>query len=462
MIGIRDTSSRRPEPPPVLAAGGSYVDPIFGTKHTRLTDGNDSPPVLDAAGLRTPWVHTQGYAQPSAFNKTSEYFILSLNGIPTLYALRGGAPVNLRPLFQGSIAYDAKNIEVDSIRWSPVNPTVCYAVEPAKQRIVRINVAIQGDASFSEYKRFSTMISTASKIYQPSCSDDENRWAFHAVYPDGSTTAYIWDRPSNTILRTYQTHPGDPTILECVITPCGTGARVMYHDESVTFWREGALDTTIGPDDLEHAIVEHVDWDWFAMAGARKSDNALMLRRLFAPTGAAKVLFQPGWKHGYHVAVHPDFILVSTYLGDRTWGAYELELIKVYRDGRIVRFGHTHSYGVGGSIDVAGGYVVAGTNWRPYYQQPRACVSPDGRFAIYARGAADGSVDAYLVEIPADDASLIRDDYETYLKTALDHAVADEASTQSERDQAIIDRDAARAERDALAAKNAAAKAALE
>lgn len=407
---IRDTSSH---PPPELAfpaAGGTYDDPAFGCRVRRLTDERDS------AGI-----NSHGYSYYSPWSCDCRYLILGINGTPWLYSFDTvtGEATKLRPLFQGATDFKDADIEWTSIFWDRLNPTVCYAVErgdtTGRARIWRINVAMTGARQFSQLRRFTTEQPGCS-IWQHSSSESGKVWAFHTKHTDGTVTANVWDvfnpppDEKGNLRGTVLTYngPAPATVNECQISPCGNVLRVCFNDESTAlwYWREGRT-VVIPKDDLYVGIVEHIDWTREWMVSGRKLDNAVVLRRLEDPLGLIRTILSLGWKNAHHAVLHRDFAIVSTYVGDRTWAAFECEIIQVFFDGRFRRLAHTLSLGVGGSLTEVGAYSPGAAYWH----QPRAAVSPDGRWVIWTTdGMGTGRTDVFCVAVPPADGILAVED----------------------------------------------------
>src|SRR5688572_31242169 len=71
--GLTDRSVHAPPALTLPTAGGSYTDPIFGTKVLRVTDADDG----------TLCIHA--YAYWPAFNTNNTRLLVSCDGVPLLY-----------------------------------------------------------------------------------------------------------------------------------------------------------------------------------------------------------------------------------------------------------------------------------------------------------------------------------------------------------------------------------------
>src|SRR5512147_704992 len=75
--GLRDASTHAPPPIDLPAAGGSYTDPVFGTRITRVTDERDGRLCVHA------------YSYWPAMNLDSTRLLLACDSVPLLYKFDG-------------------------------------------------------------------------------------------------------------------------------------------------------------------------------------------------------------------------------------------------------------------------------------------------------------------------------------------------------------------------------------
>jgi hypothetical protein len=120
-----------PPPPPLPAAGGTIIDPTFGTTIMRLTDANDGPECINS------------YSYWPTFNLNSTRILVYSGTDPLLYQFD---PVNFKIINKviwntrtpngGSVGWD------DAI-WSGTDPDVIYAHDSIGMHLWTYNVATQ-------------------------------------------------------------------------------------------------------------------------------------------------------------------------------------------------------------------------------------------------------------------------------------------------------------------------------
>src|SRR6185503_14086676 len=119
-------------------------------------------------------------------------------------------------------------------------------------------------------------------------------------------------------------------------------------------------------------------------------NNRLTYRNTATPHTLYTVFDFPDWTIGAHVSMLADdenWILMSTFLANTlgSTGIFRDELFQIATDGskRVRRLAHLHSV------------------YRDYWDQPRANISRDGKFAVFTSnwGATDRR-DVFIVKVP--------------------------------------------------------------
>ncbi|HEX8185796.1 MAG TPA: fibronectin type III domain-containing protein, partial [Blastocatellia bacterium] len=179
-----------PPPPALPAAGGTFVDPVFGTTIMRVTDQNDGA------------FNATNYSYWPSFNKDSTRLYIIAGGQATLYSFD---PVNFRisnkrRLFLNNPPTGSVPNAEDSI-WSGVEPDVILGHDGLK--IWAYNVA---SSTYSLVKDFSGEL-PAGSIAQMSRSIDDNVFAFTLKNTSGGIAGYVaWRRNNNSIYRVSTTN----------------------------------------------------------------------------------------------------------------------------------------------------------------------------------------------------------------------------------------------------------------
>ncbi|MFP5264745.1 MAG: fibronectin type III domain-containing protein, partial [Blastocatellia bacterium] len=176
-----------PEPPaPALPrAGGTFVDPVFGTTIMRVTDQNDGA------------FNVTNYSYWPSFNKDTTRLYIIAGGQTALYSFD---PVNFRisnkrRLFLSNPPTGAVPDAEDAI-WSGADPDVILGHDGLK--IWAYNVAAN---AYSLVKDFAGEL-PAGYISQMSRSIDDNVFAFTLKNASGGLVGYAaWRRSDNSIYR---------------------------------------------------------------------------------------------------------------------------------------------------------------------------------------------------------------------------------------------------------------------
>ena len=188
----------KPHPAPTLPrAGGSFVDPTFGTTVLRITDPSNAP---FGASVNSA-------AQDSMFNSDGSLFYLHQrdadgNGTTVLYSVDASthkaALLGAFPTAQGLV--------YDGARWDPSNPSVLYAVvmSSATRQLWQLTLPLPGTAVLLH--DFSREIPTGGYPYsRVQVSPDSRYFAIAAssgaygVGQDAYDYVVVWDRQTGVV-----------------------------------------------------------------------------------------------------------------------------------------------------------------------------------------------------------------------------------------------------------------------
>lgn len=368
---IRDNSSQLPSPVIFPPKGGKYIDPKFGTEITRLTDETDSNGINSHAYSSRPY---------SPLSVDGKHLILGINGKPYLddFDCSTLTSTNRRKLLA---SYTGTSIEWTSIVWSLVEPNRCFFVEPGKQNIWEHDVVRD---SYGVVKRFNDPALKIASIWGLSVSDDANLFAFRATLTDGSSHAAVYWRSINHV----EVFPS-AIVHAVVVSPNGRILRILDSDQMATFYDLYAdtISPPIGngigiPASDPWGYLNHLDWNREWMVGGKAVENGIAARRFEKPT-TGQLFWKPELRpdgsvdwYAHHVSLAGNFFVFSSYNCDRSWRAFQEEIVQFYFDPRTGtplkyrRLAHSQSYGAGGNVSVKGNY----TGDIDYFRQPRACV----------------------------------------------------------------------------------------
>lgn len=352
-------------PPP---RGQSYKDPVFGCTIRRLTDAA-------AEGIGSV---KHAYSSVNPFNASSTWVLLE----------REGGRMQVRDL-DGNVVRDNLNtvgiLPTSEAFWSRTDPNLLYFHTAGGNQLRSFDVATGATATlhtFGRYGRISFGLGegdiSADGNHLPVVGDD--RWGF--VFTIGSRAsskavdlggfAAVLDNadltPQNRFTLVHDS-PGGTELFDRSMDFLG---RVLDY--------QGHSDRGSDTDGSDIIVITNSD-DGSPIPGC---PNGIVKARL--PEGVEQCLRPLDWALAVHIScnnVGQDWCLVSTYDSSGAWPAYKNELLKVRLDGsQTVRLAHSRS--TSGSYD----------------RQPRAAVSPDGRYALFDSDMQGPAVDVYLLAIP--------------------------------------------------------------
>ncbi|MFL6276030.1 MAG: fibronectin type III domain-containing protein, partial [Blastocatellia bacterium] len=366
-----------PAPPALPAAGGTLVDPVFGTTIMRVTDERDGSS------------NTNSYSYwPSLNRNSTRLVVFTNNGNPTLYDFD---PVNFRisnkralflnPLPTGGLPW------TEDIIWSGTDPDVIYCHLGLK--VYAYNVASN---SYTLVKDF-TGQAPGANLFQMAKSLDDNAFGFTLKDANWNVIGYMgWQRAQNN-LYTAQTTAVD----EVQVDKSGQYLYVLTGDQSsasaingkvVNLQTKQVVNLTDGAPDFSPG---HKDCGQGTVVGSDHWNNSLNIRPLANPHQLTTVLgWGNDWSQSNHISFLGDnegWLLVSMFVANSlpSTGLFKNELYLVSTDGtqRVRRVAHHHSL------------------YRDYWDTPRADLSRDGQFAIFTSNwGSTTRRDVFIVKIP--------------------------------------------------------------
>jgi hypothetical protein len=372
-----------PAPPALPAAGGTLVDPTFGTIILRVTDERDGK------SNETP------YSYWPSFNKDSTRLYVKSDDQSLLF---GFDPENFgvttrRKLFQRTLP-EGGYPWADDVIWSGTDPNTVYC--HAGLRIYSYNVVVN---NFELVHDFAGQV-PGDTIWQMSRSLDDDTFAFHLKSSRNNykVVGYAaWKRSANSLYAMNETEVNevqvDKTGRYLVVTmelpdppppPPDSGIEVRVVDlqtKQITDLKDGGPDFAPG----------HHDCGRGSIVGADNWNNRYTFRKLATPHQFnTTVSFEKDWSLSGHVSLLADdesWALVSTFLANKlpSSGVFKDELFLAATDGsgRVRRLAHHHSV------------------YRDYADTPRANISRDGRFVAFTSNwGSTTRRDVFVVRIP--------------------------------------------------------------
>jgi hypothetical protein len=364
-----------PPAPPLPAAGGTFVDPTFGTTIMRLTDASDGT------------FNVNSYSYWPCFNKDSTKLWVICKPGAMLYSFD---PVNFlvsnkRLLF--SNLPNGRTPDLNDATWSSSDNDVVFCHDDLK--LYSYNVVSQ---TYTLVKDFASDL-PPGELLQMSMSRDDNTFGFTVRNTAENTTGYIaWRRSQNSVYRVDTTQLDEVQVekngLYLVVKTGVSGSAGAVEVKIINLATRAVVDLTDGAPDYAPG---HSDIGHGFVIGGDNWNNRLTYRNTATPHTIYSVFDFPDWSIGAHVSMLGDdekWILMSTFLANNlpSTGVFRDELFQIATDGtkRVRRLAHLHSV------------------YRDYWDQPRANISRDGRFAVFTSnwGATDRR-DVFIVNIPS-------------------------------------------------------------
>lgn len=365
-IAEKTDRSVYPEPPaPRLpAAGGTIIDPIFGTEIMRITDERNAE---DGGTYYSYWPtfncdNTQLLVKTG---KDGSAQIFSFN--PSTFTLGGHAPISRAP---------NGNLGAEGAIWSGKDPDTLYGFS---------GMAIY--AYHPSTKKFSLVADLSQRLprgdipWQPSMSANDDVFAFSRRRPNASGGSdyvgyTVYRRSDNSIVLDQTITAGD--LDEVQIDKTGRWLVVKGETKttkgfSIRDLQNGGQRKQLGAGPPDYALG-HSDNAASFVAGFNNYLNTIDRRDFLNPVPLTSELkLGNDWSQGLHISLlanDESWMLVSLYPVNPSQtpaGVFHNEIILVKTDGSqtVRRLLHHHSI------------------YKDYWDSPRANISRDGRFVAF-------------------------------------------------------------------------------
>jgi hypothetical protein len=372
-----------PAPPALPEAGGTLVDPIFGTTLLRVTDERDGK------SSETP------YSYWPSFNKDSTRLYVKSGDQSILFGFDPDnfAVTTRRKLFQRTLA-EGGYPWADDVVWSGTDNHTVYC--HSGLRLYSYNVVMN---NYELVHDFAGQM-PGDTIWQMSRSLDDDTFGFHLKNSrnDYKVIGYAaWKRSTNALYMV-----NDPQVNEVQVDKTGRYLVVTMELPDplppppasavevrvVDLQTKQIIDLKDGGPDFAPG---HHDCGRGTIVGADNWNNRYTFRQLASPHQfTTAVSFASDWSQSGHVSLLADdesWALVSTLVTNKlpSSGVLKNELVLVATDGsgRVRRIAHHHSV------------------YRDYADMPRANLSRDGRFAAFTSNWGSSTRrDVFVVQIP--------------------------------------------------------------
>jgi hypothetical protein len=384
--GIRDSE---PHAPPEIAlprSGGSYVDPVFGTRITRVTDERDGKSCVHA------------YSYWPAMNLDSTRLLIACDNAPLLYRF-DGRKLRADGRLEGG---DGPEVQFEGASWSHRSPDVIYALDGEK--LWRLDVSRRGARGAKVVRDFSDLVDDGVVVAHLTMSSDDRVFSFHTRdrRTGAHRDAFVYDAHSGKVRKFER---GTMPINESKVSKSG---RWVMVDGALGGWKmwepESGKVLSFDPGDGEARPGGHADLGKTLIVNSDGWNTGLQVRGYGAPLGARNLVNiaryprrdgEPNWSIADHVSLRADseaFVVASTYGGDGSFSAFEDEIYLAYTDGSgTVRLAHTRSTEANPDPD------------KRYWAQPRAVIDREGRWVVWTSDLGSSSrTDVLMLEIPAE------------------------------------------------------------
>ncbi len=385
--GITDYSSHKPTAVTFPAAGGSYTDPVFGTKVIRVTDSRYGTHCMHA------------YSYWTAFNYNDTRLLLNCDGKSLLFKFDPNTDtLTADGTLSGSDGY---KVQWEGAAWSQSSADVIYALDMTGLRLWRIDVSQRGLAGYRLMADFTSRFGTGVYLAQLTMSSDGMTFSFHTISRSTGATldAVVWSR---TLGKTYVMPRQYGEVLdETKISKSGKVMMANFKSDNAVVWSFA----TGGLTALKHAsstdnVGGHFDLGMDYITNSDVIHTGLVVRGYSALRSPANIVRYKradgtlNWTLCDHASIREGiehFVLGSTYCGDGTYAAFEKEIYLAFTDGHgFVRLAHTYSAGNETTSDLR------------YWAQPRAAVDSKGRYIVFTSDLGSSSrMDVLIVKIPS-------------------------------------------------------------
>lgn len=314
------------------------IDPVFGTKITRISD--------ESMGPSKPSRLQHHYSKDQPWN--SDMTLIKLHAAEFILDAKTYQVVN-------------KQSSKNEPKWSTVDPDIIFYVSGNQFR--KWNVRTNADTLLHAFPEGNISIGN----YEGNISIGDK----YVVLNVGPTLAIVYDIANGVVISKKDIGAAASDWMS--ISPSGnyvvlhsnTGGGVVVHDRNLNFLRKifgHGSHADLGYDGSSNEIQAQV----CTGKGRARLDNGLMSELM------------PGFNECGHLSLRsykrPGWALKS--------GEGELYAIKLDGSGIVQRFAHEHSSGA------------------TYDSQPKGVISPDGSKVMWNSDWGSGSVYAYVAEMP--------------------------------------------------------------
>jgi hypothetical protein len=366
-----------PAPPRLPPAGATFEDPVFGTTLLRVTDERDGA------------FNATNYSYYPSFNKDNTRLFIVAGGSPTLFAFdaENFRISNKRPLF-ATRPPRGQGLNGEDAIWSGTSPEIIFGHDGLK--LWAYNVATQ---TYALLKDFSSELEPG-EIFQMSRSIDDNVFAFTRKDAKGKTLGYgVWRRDKDDLFKVDASSEMDEVQVDktgkFLVVKTGFSGGGVVRVQVVTLATRSVENLIDGPPDYAPG---HSDNGSGIIIGGDNWKNRFTFRKLAEPHRFYPVIEMGNdWTIGSHVSMLADdesWILMSTFLANDLPSSrlFRDELLLIATDGskRVRRLAHIHSV------------------YREYWDQPRANISRDGKFAAFTSNwGQQARRDVFILRIPS-------------------------------------------------------------
>jgi purple acid phosphatase-like protein len=362
-----------PAPPALPSAGGTFVDPTFGTTIMRVTDQTDGASNYNY------------YSYWPTFNLDDSKFFISCNGNPMLYRFdpSGFRIISKGPLFDQTLP-GGGFMSTEDAEWSGTNANVLYGYYGLKLWAFDVSAR-----TYTLIKDFAGLLPPGS-LGQMSRSLDDNVFAFTVKDSNFAPTGYmVWQRDQNRIVRNVSLSNFDEVELDktgryLVVKALFSGGVDFQVVDLQTGNVQGLTDSTpdYSPghsDNGRNIVVGYDDWN-----------NQYTIRNLATPHQFQRVIsFGGDWSQSNHMSMLGDnesWCVISNFTsGSGPVGPFRQEIFQASTDGTqsVRRLAHHHSV------------------YRDYWDTPRADTSRDGKFVAFTSNwGSTTRRDVFIIKVP--------------------------------------------------------------
>ena len=376
---VRASHEIYPEPdlPKLPAAGGTFVDPTFGTTIMRVTDEQDGPNNKTA------------YSNWPVFNADSTYFHINRKGHgATLYRFdpKKFKILARRPLFEKKLPGGGEPVWEGAI-WSAKYPEVIYGHSGASLWAYHVV-----KKEYQLLRNFADDMVAGGSLTQMTISGDDNIFVL-TKRKRGFVGFIIWRRKDNKILYDEKKIPGH--VKRGLADKSGKYVVLLTQQQGEGVVEQKVLHLASGKtvdilDDV-HSSPGHPDVGHGSIVGNCNWTNRVTFRKLKDPHKVGTLLKFKDWAQGSHysfLADDEDWVLVSFNKGAKKkykHNVFHREIILLATDGskRVRRLAHSRS-------------IVKG-----YWDTPRATISKDGKFVAFTSNwGGSNRLDVFIIRVP--------------------------------------------------------------